>query len=430
MIVHYNTPYANHTFVELGVHMVTLRVYDPSFNWGEASFRVTALDVTPPVAVASIDAAVDQYAPFHLDGSRSTDNVGIVSWSWTIFDANGPHHLEAKRTSYAFPLPGRFQVTLKVTDAAGNWDIAYKNVTVVDASPPVVDVPVARTVDLGGEIRFDIGNSTDDSGHVTLSQIEPGDESIVPVGDDTCRFTKVGTFPLWLTLSDGWGHAATAKVVVTVVDRVPPHADAGPDMTAIEGTVVTLDGTGSTDNAGIVTCSWWSADCGFSASGSRVDLMAPSLGTFVVTLTVTDASNNTAVDNVTVTFLSRDLYLLLGPFHDADGKPVDDVDVRVTLNGTTYRWTTNSTGWTTVQVTRTDLVQSVAIVATKPGWERLEHVTALDADGRPVTEIPPMVREAGITGGPSPLVIPTLVIVVAVTVLVTVLVWRRTRTSR
>jgi len=136
------------------------------------------------------------------------------------------------------------------------------------------------------------------------------------------------------------------------------------------------------------------------------------------------------VDNVTVTFLSRNAYLLLGPFHDADGKPIDDVDVRVTLNGKTYRWTTNSTGWTKVQVPRTDLVHIATIVATKPGWERLEHVTALDADGRPVTEIPPMMRVAGIAGGPSLLMTPILVIVVAVTILVTVLVWRRTRTSR
>ena len=400
-VFHYDTPYANHTFEQAGVHVVTLRVYDPSFNWGEASFNVTVIDVTPPIAVAGIDAAVDQLAPLPLDGSGSTDNVGVVSWVWTILDADGPHYLMARKTSYAFPLPGRFQVSLTVSDAAGNSDVAYKNVTVVDITPPVVDIPASRTVDLDGVLAFDIGNSTDDGGPVSLWWVGVGDAGIQSVGNDTYRFTRLGTFPIWLTVRDSNGNEATAVVMVTVVDREPPRADAGPDVVAIEDTVVTLDGSGSADNAGIASYVWRCDLSGFTTTGQRVEWKAPGPGTFVVTLIVTDASNNSAEDEVNVTFLSRNLYLWLGPFLDADGRPVDDVDVRVTFNGTTYRQRTNSSGWITVQVLRAVLIHNATVVATKPSWERLEFKEAFDTDGRALSDVPPMKREPTIPMGRS-----------------------------
>ena len=57
---------------------------DPRDNWNETSITVTALDVTAPVAVASVHTSVGQHEPLTLDGTGSTDNVAVVKWTWTI----------------------------------------------------------------------------------------------------------------------------------------------------------------------------------------------------------------------------------------------------------------------------------------------------------------------------------------------------------
>ena len=85
----------------------------------------------------------------------------------------------------------------------------------------------------------------------------------------------------------------------------PPRANAGPDKTVSEGTVVTFDGSGSTDDTAITNYTWVFHD-GISTlvlygENPRHTFSVP--GTFLVTLDVTDTAgnNDSAVTTVTVT---------------------------------------------------------------------------------------------------------------------------------
>ena len=87
------------------------------------------------------------------------------------------------------------------------------------------------------------------------------------------------------------------------VDPTLPVAEAGlaqavedADQNNVE--TVTLDGSGSTDDVGIVSYSW-SIDGTEVATGESPEL-ALSVGTYEVALTVTDAHGNEATDTVTV----------------------------------------------------------------------------------------------------------------------------------
>ena len=71
-----------------------------------------------------------------LDGSASTDNVGIVSWTWTFTDRFTDITLEGERVTYEFEEPGDYDVTLTVEDARGNSDSDTTVVTVVPLAPP------------------------------------------------------------------------------------------------------------------------------------------------------------------------------------------------------------------------------------------------------------------------------------------------------
>ena len=89
-----------------------------------------------------------------------------------------------------------------------------------------------------------------------------------------------------------------------VTDTTPPVADAGQDQTVDNGTVIYFDGSGSTDDLGIQSYSWdFDASDGIQqdSTGVTVSHIYTEPGSYIVTLTVTDTSGNTATDTCMVT---------------------------------------------------------------------------------------------------------------------------------
>jgi len=91
---------------------------------------------------------------------------------------------------------------------------------------------------------------------------------------------------------------------VVVPDATKPVADAGPDQTVNEDTLVTFDASGSTDNVGIINYTWTFIDITpQTLKGINPTYNFTSPGTYIVTLTVEDAAGNNATDAVTITVL-------------------------------------------------------------------------------------------------------------------------------
>jgi PKD repeat protein len=94
----------------------------------------------------------------------------------------------------------------------------------------------------------------------------------------------------------------------TPPDTTAPVANAGADQSVTAGTVVTLDGSASTDNVGITNYTWT-----FTYNGTAITLYGESptfrfwtAGDYAVTLTVRDAAGNTGTDVVQITVTSED----------------------------------------------------------------------------------------------------------------------------
>ncbi len=88
------------------------------------------------------------------------------------------------------------------------------------------------------------------------------------------------------------------------LDKTKPTAKAGQNQTVAEDTLVTFDASASTDENGIVTCTWTFTDVTpqtLTDVSSTYNFTIP--GTYVVTLAVEDAAANTATDTVTITVL-------------------------------------------------------------------------------------------------------------------------------
>ncbi|HKW43094.1 MAG TPA: PKD domain-containing protein, partial [Thermoplasmata archaeon] len=111
------TALADHTYPAAGTYTATLTVWDYSGNAASSTTTVTVRDTTPPVVRGGGDRTVDEGQPLFFDASASTDNVGVVTYSWTFGDGSSATTATA---NHVYVHPGAYNVTLVVTDAAGN----------------------------------------------------------------------------------------------------------------------------------------------------------------------------------------------------------------------------------------------------------------------------------------------------------------------
>ena len=184
----------------------------PLFRWQ---------DTEPPVANAGPDHTVDEGAQVIFDGSASTDNIGIVSHTWTFHDGTGDVTLYGVAPGHTFTVPGMYIVTLTVTDVAGRNDTDSLTV-IVDSTPPTAQAGSDQTVDEGAQVTFDGSASTDDVGIVNYTwTFHDGIADRTRYGvAPSHTFTVPGTYTVTLTVTDTAGHPDTDTMVVTVTETV------------------------------------------------------------------------------------------------------------------------------------------------------------------------------------------------------------------
>ena len=306
-VTHSDTSQMFHNFSEVGVYTVTLRVTDAVGLWGETMVNVTVLDVTAPMARAFEDALVGQNEVLYLVGTGSTDNEGVTSWTWTIEGPSGDVTLHGAEVMHSFAKAGVHTITLTVTDAAGNSDSSSFTMTVLDTEQPVAVAGDDVTVNEGSRVTMDGSGSSDnvDIWRYTWTLVYEGEEleSHSPTPDFSHTFLVPGVYTVTLTVVDPEGNAGADQVVITVLDETAPVADAGDDVVVDQHLAVIFDGTGSSDNVGIVRWTWT-----FMQVGAPVVLegMTPvfvfiEVGVHTVTLEVADATGRTDTDIMTVT---------------------------------------------------------------------------------------------------------------------------------
>ncbi len=282
-----------YVFAHPGYYPVELNVTDEAGNYDTDIANVTVNDVTDPTADAGEDKTVDEDTVVTFDGSNSSDNVGIVNYTWLI---EGSEYYD-KVVSHEFKDPGEFTVELNVSDASCNYDVDKVQVTVNDTTQPNAEAGDNRTVDAGSPIEFNANGSTDNVGIVNYTWFIEGNEyfgfSIIH------EFMEVGEFKVTLTVKDAAGNEDTDTITVKAEDGIAPVADAGDDRTVDEDVEITLDGSNSSDNLDISEYKWTIENS--THYGEILKYIFEDPGEYTVKLNVTDESGNWDTDKANIT---------------------------------------------------------------------------------------------------------------------------------
>jgi len=194
-----------------------------------ATWQPVVPDATKPVADAGSDQTVNEDTLVTLDGSSSTDNVGITVYTWTFTDVT-TKTLFGEKPTYTFNMPGVYTITLNVTDAAGNWAIDTVVITVLDVTKPVADAGPDQTVTEDALITF---NGSQSSDNVDIIKYTWAFTDVTPKTlsgkNPTYLFTTPGTYIVTLTVEDAAGNNAThAFSLIVLLDT---DGDGTPDVT-------------------------------------------------------------------------------------------------------------------------------------------------------------------------------------------------------
>ncbi|XP_043247058.1 dyslexia-associated protein KIAA0319-like protein isoform X2 [Amphibalanus amphitrite] len=352
-----------------GNYTIRLTVEDAEHLSSSADAHIIVLKEVDYAPQANAGEDVVVYLPTNavtLYGNASTDDKGIVSYEWTKAPGSEDRAVDMQDTHKPFLHlsnleKGVYEFILKVTDSAEHTSTDSVLVVVKSQpnTPPTAVAGKNQTLTLPRTWAVLDGSGSHDNLRVTSwlwEQISgPTTSKIVNSTQPVANATSLtrGLYVFRLTVwDDASNSSALTNVTVIQATNAPPVADAGGDLTVhLPVSVVTLNGSRSSDDVRIV--SWkWSRDGSSLAAGrvvgdtdtacslQLVDMVA---GLYRFHLTVTDEQGATARDTVSVV-IQEDPYI--------------DSQIRVELDVPFGQWT---------QAQQEALVRKVALLVPSSG---------------------------------------------------------------
>ncbi len=225
---------ATYIFDEPGVYNVTLTISDAQGNSATDIVMITVVDSTWPAANAGPDQVVEEDTLVALNGSASSDNVGIITYVWTFTDGT-PQTMFGMSPSYLFETPGVYAVTLNVTDAEGHFTTDTVMITVQDITPPLIDIGSYGTIVENVPVNLDASRSIDNVAIVDyLWNFGDGTSENSSIPSVVHTYTKPGVYVIALTIADNAGNVDSTSTSIVVYrdtdgDLIADHVDTDDD---------------------------------------------------------------------------------------------------------------------------------------------------------------------------------------------------------
>jgi len=376
-----------------GAYVLNLVVNDGIVDSAVATVTVNAeiaLTNSVPVADAGITQNVRAGIAITLDGSKSSDaDADLLTYKWAfVSKPDGSNAVLSDATivnpTFTADMEGAYVLNLIVND--GKVDSIAATVTINAAkanSVPVANASTTQNVLTGTIVALDGSKSSDADGDLltyswSFTSKPAGSTAILSdaaIVNPYFTADVTGTYVLNLVVNDGNVNSEPVSVTINASSpNVAPVANAGRTQNVLTGSLVTLDGSGSSDaNNDLLTYSWSFASkpAGSTAALSDGSIVNPVFtadvtGTYVLTLVVNDGNESSSPVFVTI----NASYPNAPPVANAGSIQNVLVGALVTLDGSgssdanndplTYSWTFTSkpTGSTAALSSSTDVKPS------------------------------------------------------------------------
>jgi hypothetical protein len=302
----------------LGSYVVQLVISD-GVNPGVSDTVVISTENSPPVANAGPDQSAAIGQTVTLDGSASSDVDGNpITFAWTFISrpagsAATLNNPTVVRPTFVVDASGSYELQLLVSDGIESSTDSVIITTVNSA--PVANAGPDQSVALGATVTLDGSASSDVDGDAltfawSLTSVPVGSTATL---DNPTAVTptfiadRPGTYVAQLIVNDGVLPSAADTVLISNVNGVPV-ANAGPDQSALVGTLVSLDGAASSDPDGNPLTYAWSLTrpAGSMAvlanlTGVNTSFIPDVVGDYLVQLIVNDGVQSSAPDTALIT---------------------------------------------------------------------------------------------------------------------------------
>ncbi len=172
----------------------------------------------------------------------------------------------------------------------------------VDTIPPTISVLSPESKTYATEdvpLTFTISESTSWIGYSL-----DGQANVTIAGNTTLTGPSEGSHGIVIYASDVAGNTGSSGTVYFTIDITSPVGNAGPDQTVDEDTVMTFNGSASTDENGIAAYTWTFPGVAVKTlTGDKPTYTFSNPSVYTITLNVTDAAGNWATDTVVITVL-------------------------------------------------------------------------------------------------------------------------------
>ena len=331
------------TSAQLGTVTTALASNQTTDTIKQTVINLTTAPSAPPVAKAGSAQSVVAGATVTLDSSTSSAASGKTlthAWTFTSKPTGSAATLAAPSTvrpSFVADVAGEYVFSVIVNDGTTDSSAAAVTVTAsVANAAPVANAGIAQNVVAGSLVTLDGSASSDANGDQltyawTLTSKPAGSSAgLTSATSAKPTFTAdvAGTYVATLTVNDAKVNSIAVTVSITAaVANAAPVANAGVVQNVVAGSLVTLDGSASSDaNSDPLTYSWTltSKPAGSSAAlssltSAKPTFMADVAGTYVGTLTVSDGTIGSVQATTTVVASSA-------KFSDkGDGTVIDNV---------------------------------------------------------------------------------------------------------
>lgn len=208
----------SHAFAVAGEYVVTLTVTDDRGLAGSTSQTVRVSASTKPTAdfvFSPTQPIVNQEIFFNAAASTAGPGRTLVAYDWNFGSGTPQRGLTVTKS---YDVPGTYNVTLTVTDDAGQTATAAKAVTVTTsgtASPVAKFTYSPTSPKVGVPVNF---NATESSSPAGIADYEWdfGDGTMGHGDRLQHTYTAAGTYVVRLTVTDNLGRRATTTMNVTV----------------------------------------------------------------------------------------------------------------------------------------------------------------------------------------------------------------------